>query len=1284
MDIQQYIRDTNRGYNPVFVDDIFTHKTQDQLLADWSSTIRPEIDYAVRDSLLEAMRRQSVRPQTWLRERDTSMGLYPDIEDPDFASLLYRKTEFASLASVLSPEESCAQSRSYFETTPVQRLVARFLHPSTPYNGILLNHGVGVGKTCSAITVAETFLEYMPTNTVFIIAPQAIADGFRRTIFDSNKLVAASKEHFRLTGERWKSVQCTGMGYLRLTGTAAEESRDTIVKEVDKVIRRRYAIMGYLAFANWVKRKLATAVPQTVTGAAREREENAVLLQMFSDHLIIIDEAHNLRDTESGLDVAGADEIDASLVNDAAAGKALTPIIKRIVAMAEGLRLMLMTATPMYNTAPEIVFLLNLLLLNDTKDTKKLLTDSAVFRRDGSLVAEKQDELVKVIKRYVSYMRGENPNTFPVRLTPAESNIASIIADYPRQSISRTEGTTSLTEQQANILNALPLVVTAVDTKTVVGSLLQTKLSTNALKAAERDDDDEGISNFALDEIMQIGNMTYPNRTWGNIGLNTYFKHSTTTIKGVKCVQYTWREGRLEDGSEAPSFDSVFGGGLEQHAPKIHRIVNAIIAGKGISFVYSRYVKAGAIPIALALEARGYCRVLADGTPAPLLKRTAAYKGHYVLLTSDGELSPNFKGLLEYATTFESVEETDGRKVKAIIGSAVASEGLDLKCIRQLHLLDGWYHLNRIEQITGRGVRFCSHTLLPLEERNCLVYLHAISIPTYETSDLYAYRLAVRKAIPIGLVSRLMKINAWDCMLNIDAIMLKDLPSRKIVDSHMRVIEDYELKDKPYTSFCDFNNRCEYICGSKPVAATNVGADPSTYTEFDFRRLFLEKQAILANIFSTEVAEPLDKIKTIVYGDIPWSIAAIGLREALGSVRIKRQDGLYGTLVLQNDYIVFQPEGVTDKQVPMALRYGRAYGRLPRTILPVRGSVLTYAAPKAAEEVTAVEAADAAAPQQAPALVLAQSDLVKQAMDSLHVWERSLEEILTKPTGAISIPTGFKEETFNGLRWVYHHFAELPETKLIATKWWMDNVWTPIERAAVLSDFIQRSAALSEIELTYVSLFKPVELFSGFISGYFEYKDGKLVPHCLIEGETVPSICPTSFLATIEQGLGAPVDRVSDTDEVFGMLVNKSGNTIFKTVDKKAGKVLKLEGAECANQSNLKNHEARILTVHAKLRAAFPADSPIIRLILADNADDSIEDNKVRQGIQDALKKLYNPKLKAADPALRITHVSHLSLKQICPYMEYMLRWMDIHRVGGKRWFLSLVDAVRAGAKMSD
>jgi hypothetical protein len=245
------------------------------------------------------MKAREVRPETWIHEREKTAGLYPTTDDAEFAALVQRKTEFAALASPYNPEE-CGSSKEVFNTTPIQKLVARFLHPSTPYRSVMLDHGVGVGKTCSAITIAETFLEIMPHKQVFIIAPQAIAEGFRRTIFDVNRLTEASKEHQVLTGERWISSQCTGMTYLRLTGMANHPDKEEIAKEVGKLVKQRYQIMGSVKFYNWVQQQLNAVVFADSTEEQKKEARMTLIRSLFADHLLIVDEAHNLRDEGAG------------------------------------------------------------------------------------------------------------------------------------------------------------------------------------------------------------------------------------------------------------------------------------------------------------------------------------------------------------------------------------------------------------------------------------------------------------------------------------------------------------------------------------------------------------------------------------------------------------------------------------------------------------------------------------------------------------------------------------------------------------------------------------------------------------------------------------------------------------------------------------------------------------------------------------------------------------------------------------------------------------------------
>lgn len=1263
---------------------------RDGLRTAWAEAIGTTAgDLLTRNTIVEAMKQSGVLPDpVAFDEHERAMGLYPDAADPEFASKLLRKREFAQLASKASPEDTCAILQNEFETTAIQRLVARFLHPTTPYRSLLLYHGVGVGKTCSAVTVAETYLEALPGNTVYIIAPQAIAEGFKTTIFDVNKLVRTTREERALTGDVWKSPQCTGMTYLRLTDMAGSESKEEIDKEVQKLIKKRYTIMGYRAFANMLTHRFKS-IPKEIMGEARRDRETALIAELFSDHLVIVDEAHNLRDAKAEAALERETEIDdatqakeeAVVLNASVEGRALTPFLLRMASVAEGMRLLLMTATPMYNAAPEIVFLLNLLHINDTNDdaSPMLLQDSDIVQSTGKFTAAGEAKCVKLIKRYVSYMRGENPNTFPLRLTPAESWGVSLLASadtkggaeaaavktpgplvqaaYPATSISRDGARIALPLEEAEILGALPMLVHTVGSDSKVGEVLQSTVETYR-KSAGRS------AEFVLEKTIQIANITYPNGTYGNRGWPVYWKKERVTIKGTVCTQYSWigAEGR----------DTVFAGpGLKQHAPKIASIVDHLSrAKKGLSFVFSRYIPAGALPVAMALELAGWCRVLSDGTPAPLLKGNPSKTGpFYVLLTSNDELSPDFQGLLRYANAPDNV---NGTKVRAILGSQITSEGLDLKCVRQLHILDGWYHLNRIEQVEGRGVRFCSHSRLPMAERNCLIYLHAVHHPEFETGDFHAYRIAARKARPIGIITRLIKLHAWDCMLNRAAIMLEGLGERRVEPVLGAPIEAYELKDRAFTSFCDFSQDCEYRCKAKAVPVSEIGKNESTYKEFDFRVQFLKLHERFLELFSHEVAVPLSVVRRGIYKDIPWSIAATGLRELLGSLRIRRPDGLYGTLVLKGDHVVFQPEDVTDTEIPITFRYGRAYRRIPRTMMPSRSSVLAAAAAPPPAPVTTTAVVAVAAAEAVDDEVLA-----KAALASLSEWTTLVRAHLMKEShGALKKPERFENETeFNAWRWLLYHFRTVPETEAVACRWWMDSKWTQAERLAVLKGWFKKAPTGEEADFFR---FLHNDTYEGEVRGFLIVKEGALHTFCAPPGEEITKNC-IAYKAAIDKALPPVVKRHVKTEmgDLYGMMSMEEGEAVFKTVHLGVGT---LSGAFCANTTNAMQTLPRIQTIHRLAREFCAAGDPLLPLLLGDeHAKMPTDDKDACKARKSAVADRYVAGKKRSE--LTLTQIYDLAKAQWCPYMEFLLRLMDIKKVRGRRWFLSLVESTRAAVK---
>ena len=121
----------------------------------------------------------------------------------------------------------------------------------------------------------------------------------------------------------------------------------------------------------------------------------------------------------------------------------------------------------------------------------------------------------------------------------------------------------------------------------------------------------------------------------------------------------------------------------------------------------------------LALEQNGYKHYSGNN----ILNENVKNNGFkYISITGDKDLSKNNDKEIERLT---SEENKYGQKIKIIIGSRVTSEGLDLKNIREIHVLEPWYHLKKIEQVIGRGVRYCSHKDLEEHEKNVTIYLYA-------------------------------------------------------------------------------------------------------------------------------------------------------------------------------------------------------------------------------------------------------------------------------------------------------------------------------------------------------------------------------------------------------------------------------------------------------------------------------------------------------------------------------------------------------------------------------
>jgi hypothetical protein len=1262
-------------------------------------------------------------PSAAMAEREEMAGLYPDYSDPEFAIRLYQKREFHEARAVAAAvgdgtADPCtsAAAEKVFELTPVQRIVSRFLHPSTPYHGMLLFHGVGVGKTCSAVTIAENFLEATPNKKVIVLVPQALQDNFKRTVFDAGKLAWDDA-----TGS-WTARQCTGVSYLERLGLTETRDEATIRYKVAEDMRARYTVIGYQAFANWIERTLKKHVPPSLTDMrARAAAENEVLRQLFSDHLIIVDEAHNLRDTgaddaEPAAGVAQAPagtDAESPVAGEAAenaGGKALNPYLKRIVLNAEGLRLVLMTATPMYNSAPEIVLLLNYLRMNDTKKETSAIRMVDLFDKEGRLLADPRAQrlLERASRAYVSYMRGENPYTFPLRMRPAAASAAPA-DEWP--TVSATSTPVNLTEVR-EALNAMPLVFTEPVPGSPVDVVLRAATSRAAAgasdsKSAEEESDSKSeeeakaeavqkATDVILDYRMQMANITYPNQMFGTAGWNNYFTAARPTVGKRKIRVYlprTQPEGAF-------AVDSVFGeDALALHAPKMAKVLASVKAARGICFVYSRYISGGALPMALAFERAGFQRRMADGTLVSLLagvpapppicaicgaahSGAAGADGHpfrpacYVLLTSEDDISPNFPGLVQQAATWPADPEWGplGGNVKVVIGSQVASEGLDLKCVREMHVLDSWYHLNRTDQIIGRAIRYCSHSALraveermglsPMALNNCLIYLHALKPAGFESADMYAYRIAIAKAIRVGEVQRLLKKHAWDCNLELEAITFTGLPGRDQVDAQGRPLTKYSINDVDFTTYCDYRV-CEHKCVKAIPAALRI--DASTYTAGDARRLLLDKQDLVRRHFDETVMVPETTIQK-EYADLPWEISSEALMELLDPrrFRLTRPDGVEGYLLKRAGYLVFQPIAVRATEIPITMRYGRAWQLRRRFLdgtLPVfgRAEEIPLPAPRLARATEAVAvAAVAAGAASAPVAVgTALTDrLVAQ-------WEEWYNYVMAAGTAAAVLPS-YMASTMRIWGWILDHYKTVPAATEVALRWWVDRLSYEERRAAMELATI-RSAADAGSVGTLVAILEQGLFRTPSMTAYRIYnpETAEVEVWCrsaTADAEWTP--CSSALRPVIEKRLGNdPVPLSGDSSvagAIVGFMAPKKGRLVFKTLDTSKIRKQSTVGAECGNVTNLGEHRPRVKLLHEAGRSIASLEP----LMLPD--DDATHDATGARARMDAGKPI---------------HLNDLTHQPLCAYLEFLARLMDHLRAQRRRWFLGPIEASVSGLR---
>jgi hypothetical protein len=964
------------------------------------------------------------------------------------------------------------------------------------------------------------------------------------------------------------------------------------------------------------------------------------------------------------------------------------------------MKFVMQTATPMYNTYREIIFVLNLLLLNDKKAT---LVESDIFDPKGTITERGKAILSKVSQRYVSFMRGENPLSFPVRLPPEGTPKLT----WPE---SGPDGN-AISSDKRDRMTRLPFVPVMFEGDSINEYL---RISEEAVESG-------GLGVGSIDEMVQSGNWLFPTQT----GLQS------------------------RDGGFDSCFEDVGGGGLSQFrsrheppkwllrdslgptSPKAKLTLQRSQNAKGIVFIYSRFIKSGALPLALALEANGYTAwgdrksLLTDGIQddlgrqcalCPRRERKHEGAGHkftpakYIIITGRANVSPNNTRAIQAARAKTNI---DGREVKIIIGSQVASEGIDFRFVREIYVFDSWFHLNKMEQVLGRGIRTCSHSLMKEEERNCTIHLlvNKFDEDETETADLYMYRNAMSKAVRVGNVTRVLKRYALDCNLNRDAIIVTGLASQRHVDSQGNVREEVDINDTPFTNVCDWIETCDYTCAIREETDPEH-YDMSTYDDYAVRWRESELRTAIRNLFK-ERKQPffqMEDIREKLSAVPPKAVSGL-LSEIINnkSFRIQMPTGkpgkmIDGYIVYRNGYYMFQPDYLADIRIPLALRVADvpvkrdSFEPTRIKVTPLPGA----AAPEATEEAPPEAEAEHIVLDPVEGTLTAYWRTIKDWAISISKGEAPVEDLPEAVQKAISERyTGDAELRENDqlimVNWLYEHIQttdygdKKPQYLRVLSEALLGMVWDeslkPSEQIELLSKETDPLATV-----TGKSAGQIVENGGTKAFRYIDTATGSIKYVCANKP------CSDAVTAVFEGDKKDPLHGIqansTNTGPIYGFMVpkGKEGRLVFKTNDRPVAAGTKPEkGGECSIVSTIALHIIMLKEIAGLMeKEGYPTfilvEKYLDEKILRKKQEEKAEEEAKRTG-QKYEKSVSDITIRATSYAKKGKHPfktrTFENAVRACALKDIILRWIDImqKQKAGRRYFYRPIAALKSGHK---
>lgn len=722
--------------------------------------------------------------------------VYPDTDSENFQTLIYVKREFYINKIPERPPLKTYQEikelrdrvcSGEIKLSVSQNLLSNFINPNTPYRGLLIYWGTGVGKSCAAIAIAEKFkglVEKYGTK-IHVLVPGPL-----------------NKQEFLQ-----EIIRCTGETYLKIhddkTAIISEADKAKHMKTILAIISQYYRIMSYSSFykkvlgekikeKQVVGNKVKVSNRKTETGEY-ERDLSTDRIYSLDNTVLIADEAHSLTNNERGL------------------------AFKKIIKNSRNLKIVLLTATPMKNLGDDIVELINYMRPHDAQmERDKIFTSQRNHTMDLRVGGETYFR--KMIRGYVSYLRAFDPITFAERI-----DVGEVPMDL---SFTRVIRCLMLDFQLATYHQVVTTLDDSLDRSSeAAANFVFPGLSRDRAGA-------KIVGYYGIEGIHEIQAQLKSNAD----NLN---RQIAAQVLGDKNIKDGMTLMYLTNNNKTISGDVFHEKYLQYFSVKFHAAltdINRMVygdRGAGLVFVYSNLVKSGIELFIEVLQQNGYLEYQENINSYNIKSDTRCYfcdrrYGNHTdlgdipnhdfrpatYLTVTGKSDDSQESIPEekhwiIKNVFNRKDNKFGKLIKIIAGSKVMNEGITLVNIAEIHVLDVHFTLGKVDQVLGRGIRFCKHYDLS-NEKNVFpkVYIkkYVVALKTGISTEEELYRKAESKYKLIKRLERILQEESIDCPLNMSGNVF-----REEIEKYGRCGEP----DQPECpAICGYM-KCHYKCGDK-------------------------------------------------------------------------------------------------------------------------------------------------------------------------------------------------------------------------------------------------------------------------------------------------------------------------------------------------------------------------------------------------------------------------------------------------------------------------------------